>query len=381
MEQITKEKLIEIFLTQIGSNKILGNFLSVEQIEQKLQNDIKYISFNHSENIAHCHYTKQGELSVNFDLDKMNKNSEKDQKSVIVHELIHAISTGHIDLNDGEFFTKVGKDKHQEFYRALNEGITNALEEEISQNETEGYKDEKNVYKLLLIMLDKDTIMKKFFQDINELEYAPGKLEEIASNMFRNELIKKYGNDLGEILNQNLAEIRDLSDNLNAIHKHEKKGPLQPKEIKEKIQTERNLYEAIKKVIEQLIENEQDPAKKIDIMHKCAIIKHPTIKYDIDKVYDIYLESGRISNEPFDKRKLFKNLITKPCSYEEIGEILNMYRYYETEDGYRIRQVEGEIDALTDGLLFDKDGNLVEEQYLTPDELDKITLRRRKINH
>ena len=91
MKQMTKEELIEYFIEQLGDNKILGQVMTIEQIREKLNAVIKDVSYADDIKIFDASWKLQqdGTGIVNFDINKIAKDQER---RIIVHELLHALS-------------------------------------------------------------------------------------------------------------------------------------------------------------------------------------------------------------------------------------------------------------------------------------------------
>ena len=98
MKQMTKEELIEYFIEQLGDNKILGQVMTIEQIREKLNAVIKDVSYANDIKIFNASWQLQqdGTGIVNFDINKIPKDQER---RIIVHELLHALSTTVITTN------------------------------------------------------------------------------------------------------------------------------------------------------------------------------------------------------------------------------------------------------------------------------------------
>ena len=115
MKQMTKEELIEYFIEQLGDNEILGQFITIEQIREKLKTvirDVTYIA--ETENAeAHWEIESDGRGTINFDLEKILPEYER---LTIVHELLHVLSTSIITIprdtgNIGKMWTFISKEK------------------------------------------------------------------------------------------------------------------------------------------------------------------------------------------------------------------------------------------------------------------------------
>ena len=151
MKQMTKEELIEYFIEQLGDNEILGKFMTIDQIREKLNRLIKEVTYNsEQENFSASWNSSDG--IVNFDTRKIPSSEEKNK---IIHELVHVLSTSRTvqTLKDnGEYISyKVGLsyydcikqgDVSDNFWvqnRAINEGITDSLADKIADYRHKGY--------------------------------------------------------------------------------------------------------------------------------------------------------------------------------------------------------------------------------------------------
>lgn len=316
MKQMTKEELIEYFIEQLGDNEILGKVMSIEQIREKLNYIIKDVTYNDEpgNSCGQWIIDKDGKGTVKFDPQKILWYEES---VTIVHELLHALSTSIIAKYDfqniGHFIRleqikeKCGLHKISKIYvldsgghkeggygaiMAINEGMTDTLAELITGKQSNGYTTEKDVYKILSIIIGQDTMLKKYFSDdveqkvlgedplkeelikkygkaLGEFEYKQtrGKLvysEDLLKNTFEEELIKKYGKTLGETLFDDFKKVSGLLDQLldldrkDAIYGLNENG----RTIHSKAREE--LYSTLENMIENIIEHEPDIMKKID---------------------------------------------------------------------------------------------------------------------
>ena len=115
MKQMTKEELIEYFIEQLGDNEILGQFINIEQIREKLQGVIRNVTYNAEteDAVAHWEIESDGRGIVNFDLEKILPEYEK---LTMVNELLHALYTSIITIpripgNIGKMWTFISKER------------------------------------------------------------------------------------------------------------------------------------------------------------------------------------------------------------------------------------------------------------------------------
>lgn len=265
MKQMTKEELIEYFIEQLGDNEILGKIMSIEQIRKKLTELLKNVTYKDEKGNTQAHWDLKG--TVNIDLKKI---PEPEQKQVIVHELLHVLSTNTQELplglrirkcglqNTSSFYSAVSKGTHrlESYNEAINEGMTDALAEMITGVQHNGYNEQKDMYRIVSIIVGKEAMLKKFLSE-DALDCKAG------TNIFKEDLIKKYGQNLGGEINSSLRKVLQLSDlALNIERKSEryKIGELGIK-IQSKINGE--IYRTLENIMEKVIENEPDIMKKV----------------------------------------------------------------------------------------------------------------------
>lgn len=273
MKQMTKEELIEYFIEQLGDNEILGEIMSIEQIRTKLNNIIRDVTYKDEVMKgadASWRIQADGKGIVNFDLKKMPDNGLV-QKKIIVHELLHALSANLQKYPSGLQIEKCGlrnnfyvhlaivneTDFLENHNEAINEGMTDTLAEMITgvtvQN---GYDKERDIYKIVSIMVGKEAMFKKFFSD-KALD------TRVTTNTFKKELIAKYGDKLGAEINRGLRKVLQLSDlalNLKRRNEIDKLGEL-GKKIQGKI--DNGIYKTLENMMMKVIENEPDIMKKV----------------------------------------------------------------------------------------------------------------------
>lgn len=308
MKKMSKEELIEYFIEQLGDNEILGKVMSIEQIREKLNFIIKDVTYNdeHGECCGQWITDRDGKGTVNFDLKKIPSYQER---VIIVHELIHALSTSIIakyNFNELEQIKeKCGFLKLSTVYRmdgyksvnhgvflAINEGMTDTLAEMITGVQHSGYNTEKDVYKILAIIIGQETMLKKYFSDdveqrilgedpikeelIKKYGEKKGKMEytflrgglifseDLMKNTFEKDFENKYGKILGEKLFNDFKKVNGLSDQLldldrkDAIYGLNENG----RTIHNKARKE--LYTTLENMIENVIEYEPDIVRKIE---------------------------------------------------------------------------------------------------------------------
>ena len=478
MEQMNKKELIERFIELLGNNEILGKVMSIKQIREKLNNIVEVVTYKDEPGnfSGECLIDKNGKVIINFDTRKI---SYLEENVTIVHELLHALSTrsmliknypGYqeikeencgIHLTESRYFPdgdKMGSDRNY----AINEGMTDTLAERITGDFHNGYNTEKDIYKIVAIIVGEDNMLKKYF---SEHVY-----EEKVLNIFEEDMIEKYGINLGNKVNDDLKKVFSLSDQLLDLDRIDfmqginKKG----KELQSK--TKYEIYATLEKIISMIIEHEPDAMMRIqDILEpafktslreqvsnqilgdlirnnefnfetKLAFLEYVSqaknsiipknivdnmlfelddsnnlsaedklryfLKFDntrysfkfyerpYDKLYDLYVQSGKISEDKFSKRDIFKRyadisnnedkilLRMNDIKYRKIGEYYELCGDFEPAMGQvydsqgkhikseRIRRYSKLDDEELDELFFD--GDSAEKANELHKKIDKI---------
>ena len=271
MKQMTKEELIEYFIKQLGDNEILGQVMSIEQIREKLNYIIKDVTYDDEigDYGGHWRSNESGKGKVNFDKEKISANQES---VVIVHELLHALSTTVVTLRKSESLLEVkekcglnirsyfigehGKNNFNVENSAINEGMTDFLAEKITGVNHDGYNEEKGIYKILILIIDQDTLIKEAFgEKVNELE-----------SILKKELITKYGENVGTELNEQLKRMLTLSDQLYVLDRNEAIYGTNENSKKIYSQTKEELYNTLYFMIKSVLYRKNNLSDKIDMM-------------------------------------------------------------------------------------------------------------------
>lgn len=351
MKQLSKEELIEYFIEQLGDNEILGKVMSIEQIREKLNYVIKDVSYNDlPENIeGQWEFYKDGKGTVKFDLKKISSLKES---HVIVHELLHALSTSIIAKytfnNQEQIKEKCGVLKTSKIYKndgstwgnrgvawAINEGMTDTLAEMITGVNYSGYITEKDVYKILTVIIGQDTMLKKYFSDDVEqrilgedpikeelikkygeekgkMEYAylrGGLLfsEDLMENTFEKDFENKYGKTLGEKLFTDFKKVSGLLDQLLDLDRKDAIYGLNQNGRTVHSKARKELYTTLENMIENIMEHEPNIKKKIEN------IFIPLCDTSLEKkYYDKLLEQLAYSEElEFEQKTKFLKKINK----------------------------------------------------------------------
>lgn len=277
MKQMTKEELIEYFIEQLGDNEILGKFMTIEQIRNKLNALIGKVIYSTQPGNTQASWNIH-ERTLKFDKTKIQW---KEENAVIVHELIHILSSSeYVPLmnNDSDYTSyKVGihyfdcieENNERDFFFdqniGINEGITDFIAEQITGEIHEGYNKEKSICKILSVIIGEDIILQKYFADIEP--YKTKTLVQ-ARNIFKTELVKKYGVQHGNVINDDVVRVLSLSDQLTDLNYTDMVYGLNENGKSIQKQTGTQIFDILYTMFKQAVDLEQDLDKKIDIMKK-----------------------------------------------------------------------------------------------------------------
>lgn len=211
MKQISKEELIQYFMSQIGNNSILNNYLSTQEIKERLNKNILGITYVQKAGASGGTYSISTK-NVNICIEKFH--SEEEFKKTIVHELLHALSFSEIE-DETIKSAKIGFQINQMrkngtfnrsdkwFYtsdmiwrttgKAINEGITELLTEEILgiTKKDNGYQFEKDVTRELFQIMGKENIISQYFSQIKNSQEVEEGFEYLYGDT-----INEYYNDV-----------------------------------------------------------------------------------------------------------------------------------------------------------------------------------------
>lgn len=362
MKQMNKSELIEFFIELLGDNEILGQIMSIEQIRAKLQlviKDVKYDPIPNSKNIPACWNSSNG--IVNLDYAELNTMPIGLQEHVIVHELLHALSTSYIShrKEDGTEYKiyKVGIHHFSptdgaDINRSINEGITDILAELITNEKNNGYKDEKDISKILSVIIGEQNILRKYFEDIDIEKFnTPYQ----AKSIFIPDIIENYGRQFGgRHLIDPVTKVLSLADNMKS---EEIFGPFNKDEKEMQAEIKHEIYYTLSYMLEKIIDNEPDISKKADIMLSSSIVSQTM--FDPSRIYDLYVQSGQISEDVFPKKEIFNKIISLNKTYNPTNNtknsILGNTKYRQVGEYYEILDQKA-----VNRELYDKSGNKVE---------------------
>lgn len=277
MKQMTKEELIEYFIEQLGDNEILGQVMSIEQIREKLNYIVKDVTYQDELGNFTGEWVidENGMGTINFDVKKISLQTEK---QIIVHELLHALSTTTVTLRESKGSLKRVKEKcglhirHMLYFMddyggksgygenvAINEGMTDFLAEKITGVINDGYNVEKGIYKVLTLIINQDTLIKKaFVEKVNATEEP--------LDILKQEFISKYGENMGIELNEQLKRISTLSDQLLALDRNDAIYGIDENGKKLHSQTKEELYSTLYSMVKSVLSRKRDLSNKIDMM-------------------------------------------------------------------------------------------------------------------
>lgn len=458
MEQMNKKELIEYFIEQLGNNEILGKVMSIKQIREKLNNIVEVVTYKDEPGnfSGGCSIDKNGKVIINFDTKKI---SYREEDVIIVHELLHALSIrsmsvknypGYqeikeencgIHLTESRYFTDGSKMESNRNY-AINEGMTDTLAERITGNFHNGYNTEKDIYEIVAIIVGEDNMLKKYF---SEHVYEEKKL-----NIFEEDMIEKYGINLGNKVNDDLKKVFSLSDQLLDLFRIDFMQGLNKKGKELQSKTKYEIYATLEKIISMIIEHEPDAMMRIqDILEpafktslreqvsnrilgdlirnnefnfetKLAFLEYVSqaknsiipknivdsmlfelddsnnisaedklryfLKFDntrysfksyerpYDKLYDLYVQSGKISEDKFSKRDIFKCYADISNNEDKILLRMNDIKYRKIGEYYELC---GDFEPAM-GQVYDSQGKHIKSEHirryskLDDEELDEL---------
>lgn len=277
MKQMTKEELIEYFIEQLGDNEILGQVMSIEQIREKLNYIVKDVTYQDELGNFTGEWVidENGMGTINFDVKKISLQTEK---QIIVHELLHALSTTTVTSRESKGSLKRVKEKcglhirHMLYFMddyggksgygenvAINEGMTDFLAEKITGVINDGHNVEKGIYKVLTLIINQDTLIKKaFVEKVNATEEP--------LDILKQEFISKYGENMGIELNEQLKRISTLSDQLLALDRNDAIYGIDENGKKLHSQTKEELYSTLYSMVKSVLSRKRDLSNKIDMM-------------------------------------------------------------------------------------------------------------------
>lgn len=312
MIQRNKEELIEFFIEQLGDNEILGKYMTIDQMREKLNRLIKDVTYNSQQGTSFSASWNYNDGIVNFDNARVPGTEA--EKSIIVHELLHVLSSSETELStESDNSYKVGvhyydtykKDNEIVYFwsqnTAINEGITDYLAEKITGYRSLGYRDEKDIYNALSIIIGEETMLQKYFSDIvpwNPRTYG-GPIK-----IFEMDLIQKYGLDFGKDLNNGVKKILELSDQLNDFDSKDRTYGLSEYAKGRQKQTKEEIYATLYQMLEKVINNENNIENLVEINNSLGNFKGTIV---FNKLQDVI--ANAISKRLVDSSKTLKDRV------------------------------------------------------------------------
>ena len=446
---MTKEELIEYFIEQLGDNKILGRFMTIGQIREKLNNMIIEVTYDKELGnfSASWHQESDGRGVINFDISKIPWGEEENN---IVHELLHTLTSSSNSINAtnykkcGIHLTCESWDFRDNWNRAINEGITDTLTEQITGKNHRGYYEEKSFYKILSVIIGEDNMLKTFFADIEQTDCKTrSDFERKAKDIFKEDLLRKYGLEFGTEINYDVKKILLLTDQLNILNSKNSIYGLNSDGEKIQSETKQEIYDTLLNVLEKIVDRELDINKKCDLFRVISyhynrdtyasslkaffnnnnmnygqrmeilekirekgykgnvpyeVIKEtlfdlpevldmdPELKLEkyfylnnldyrdseqCNTIYELYVKAGKIKEDIFCKKNVFKNCMYSCVTMHDIDTRLTDIKYQDIGNVYRIC---GE-DAPAVGTFYNYEGKEIKPLDLRFDPLndDNIT--------
>jgi len=169
-EQSVKDEVIEIFIKTLEENNVFEGKISIEEVRKRLEENLDsayIINEGYEENLTgfwayesrNLYILSQSNITpeqlkqaiLNKDIEQLN---DIDRLGVLCHEVLHALST---DPNN-KCGLKKYDDKSGEIGRAINEGMTEVLAEQMVPSKYKTYNKEVETTKYLLALLGEDMI-------------------------------------------------------------------------------------------------------------------------------------------------------------------------------------------------------------------------------
>ncbi len=449
MERMNKEELIEYFIELLGNNEILGKVMSIKQIREKLNNIVEDVTYKDEPgNFAGgCSINKNGKVIINFDRGKIYYREED---VIIVHELLHALSTRSMSVknypgyqeikeeNCGIYLTESryfpdGYKMESSRNSAINEGMTDTLAQRITRSFHNGYNTEKDIYAIVAIIVGEDNMLKKYFSE---------HIYEKELDIFEEDMIEKYGINLGNKINDDLKKVFSLSDQLLNLDRIDFMQGLNIKGKELQSKTKYEIYATLEKIINRLIEHEPDEMTRIqnilepafktslreqvsnqilgelirsaefDFASKLVFLEYVSqakssiipkkivdsmlfglddsnnlsaddklryfLKFDktryssesserpYDKLYDLYVQCGKISEDKFSKRDIFKSYVDIRGNEDRILLQMNNIKYRQIGEYYELGRDPFESVCP----VYDSQGKYIKSEYISYCKLD-----------
>ena len=322
MKQMTKKELIDYFIQQYGDSKILGRYISVEEIRKRLNENIKEVTYKTGEirQAEGCFNSKS--RTVNIDLDFIQRN-DSSVELVIVHELLHALSFSEkkqdnidIDKNGLRMTQKQNNtDQKQNVFwgTGLDEGFTEFLAEKtVFERLIEMSKKSKSREEKILIMEKISSVAKGTGAYIDQKDFVGVLTALYSDDYLSNKYFMKLQDDqevenpfkyffqeisLGREILKEAIDSLDILTALGAMNNF-KSSKEQQERYK---QTRKRVFNKIEKLIITTLENEKDEnvlrikmQKVLEVFSKS--LSNMDINYRVNPDCVMHLNTPRIAN-------------------------------------------------------------------------------------
>ena len=228
MPYLTKDDAIRTLIKYLEKSNIFSSYLSIQQIEIKLNEIVEKVEIEvlSSEGLSGYWETQDKKLGLDNKLFNPLFYTSANRDEVIIHELLHALTTKYIN---GKTFCGLKyyekRDGYEEHGRGFNEGTTEYLaqlicptdkptvfeyNEKIKFKNVGTYKMEQIAIKQLAILYGQDKIIKAYLQN-EDIEMPELQYKNLRDNFdFINEKNSFIRNILAE------REYKDLTDEWKA---------------------------------------------------------------------------------------------------------------------------------------------------------------------
>lgn len=316
-----KVDLIEYFIETLGDNEILGKFMSKEQIRGKLNSVISNVMWANNDFFTKHAGWNSGEQVLVF-----NRNSdyisEENIETIIVHEMLHALSTSYSKDNSSTIISKkIGIDNldlsEKSYNTGANEGITQGLAEEIT-----GYHDYRNgyryetdeVYKKLCILIGRDEIVRVYLEDINNMDYL------LPNEIFKDSIINKF-EVLGDTISNEVSRILALTD-IITNYRYQTNLNNNSKACMQKCKDE--IDRVFTKIYKVIIEDEHDLLKKTQKLCKYSVLSGEQHNIELQKLLK-FISKSEVKIDNSMKIDIFNKLYKSELSSQNKNLIIDTF--------------------------------------------------------
>lgn len=333
----SKEDLIEYFIDALGDNEILGKFMSIDQIREKLNSVIFNVMWTFNDFFAK-HAAWQPSSQILFFNTNSDYISKENIKTIIVHEVLHALSTSYSKNNSNNFVSEkcgiANKTLLEEHYNAgVNEGITQGLAENITgyKDYNNGYRYETdNVYEKLCVLIGRDEILRAYLEDINNMDFL------LPNEIFKNSIRNKFG-AVGDNIASEVTRILALTD---IITNYEHQTDLNENSIACMQKCKDEIEKIFSRIYSIIIENEQDLSMKVSKIREYSQIA-PMLResMEVEKLLkSISISESEIAN--IEKINILNEFIEIGISPNNHDLIIDMLLSSQVDDEKKIELLE-----------------------------------------